>query len=79
MEEGGAGFVVVGDGGSGLERKMKEEGRKRRKRKKKKKRKRKRRNILLLSWDILSLIRYPFYLHRVDNEIHLISFPQFES
>ena len=77
MEEGGAGFVVVGDGGSGLERKMKEEGRKRRKRKKKKKRKR--RNILLLSWDILSPIRYPFYLHRVDNEIHLISFPQFES
>ena len=60
---------------------MKEEGRKRRKRKrkKKKKRKRKRRNILLLSWDILSPIRYPFYLHRVDNEIHLISFPQFES
>ena len=56
---------------------MKEEGRKRRKRKKK--RKRKRRNILLLSWDILSPIRYPFYLHRVDNEIHLISFPQFES
>ena len=77
MEEGGAGFVVVGDGGSGLERKMKEEGRKRRKRKKK--RKRKRRNILLLSWDILSPIRYLFYLHRVDNEIHLISFPQFES
>ena len=56
MEEGGAGFVVVGDGGSGLERKMKEKGRKR---KKKKKRKRKRRNILLLSWDILSPIRYP--------------------
>ena len=34
MEEGGAGFVVVGDGGSGLERKMKEKGRKRKNKRK---------------------------------------------